>query len=390
MYINFDSTQFAKIASETFSQSKNWIFIVDNEDFLVNSISGEDWVPDFSNLKAILTGNHSVRIKDKIYFYYPVPKFDWKVVGVISTEELTAGNKSIFLASLLSFIVVFLISTILGFYISSGIVKPIKELTSTMQHVTEGNFKVKVDCKSQTEVGILSQKFNFMTERIQILFEEAIEKQVRIKNAEYRALQSQINSHFIFNTLNSIRWMAIVIDADNIKKVIDALSRLLKNSTNRTGSFIKIGEEVSNLEDYIYIQKLAYRNKFSIIWKMDKKIIDLYCEKFILQPVLENAIFHGIEPKVGFGSITISGKEKNGNVVFCIEDDGVGITKKEIERIQEGKEQKKGFCGIGIENVNQRLKSQFGKEYGISFESEYGKYTRAFITCPIIREVENV
>ncbi len=387
MYIDLKTDIFTRIVGRLDADSRISIFIVDNHNSIINESN------DFfsADMEYLLDENAAGIIRDdNMMFRYDISEFGWKVIGLIPIKKLSEDYGAILLASVLSFIIGFSVACVLWYLISSGIVRPVKDLTDKMKKVTEGNFNVKVNYRSNDEIGILSSSFNFMLERINQLFREGLEKQNRIRDAEYKALQSQINPHFIFNTLNSIRWMAIISKADNIKRVIDTLARLLKNSTNKMSKYIAIREELENLEDFIYIQKLAYKNKFEVIMNVDEQLLDLSCIKFILQPVLENAIFHGIEPKKFFGKITVTGRVKDGAVVFSVADDGVGMSREQISVILNGEQKDpKGFSGIGIANVNERLKLEFGEEYGIEIKSRVGEGTEVLIKFPVTGSEKN-
>lgn len=180
--------------------------------------------------------------------------------------------------------------------------------------------------------------------------------------------------------------MAILIRADNIKEVTEVLTRLLRSSTNKVGQFITIKEELSILEDYIYIEEIRYKGKFDVHYDVDENLLNYKCIKFILQPLVENAIFHGIEPKEGLGNIWISIYCSESDIVFEVKDDGVGMDKMQIDKIwQESRDKVTGFSGIGIVNVNERIKLTYGKEYGLFIESEIGEYTKVKTIIPILK-----
>lgn len=388
MYISLRPEMFSQLVEKVYPNGKNNIYIIDNTNKFVNDLSDD---LEAKGIKDVIIQNINDKKGDYIYieknnmiFNFYIEDFDWKVVGVIPIKELTRNNRFIFLATSIAFIVSFMASCIIWYFVSSSIVKPIKVLNRAMIKVREGNLLVKVNCLNEDEMGILSNNFNFMTERINNLFYEVLEKQANVKDAEYKALQAQINPHFVYNTLNTIRWMAIIQKVDNIKRMVDALGRLLRNSTSKMEQIITLDEEINNLKDYIYIQKIAYNNKFEVEWKIDEALLQYRCIKFILQPIVENAIFHGIEPKEYFGIISITIKRSSDNIIFLISDDGVGISQSDINMmLMSDDESKKRFSGIGISNVNQRIKMTYGEEYGISIESEKGSYTTVTVKIPM-------
>lgn len=315
-------------------------------------------------------------------FYLPYNQ--WKVVSMISMDALIKDNKKILYVTALSAFVGFVLCSIIWLMLSYKILIPIKTVTEAMKRVKEGNIDITVNVEGRGEIKELCENFNFMIQRISELFVQTIEKNNLIKDKEYKALQAQINPHFLYNTLNSIRWMAIISKENSIKTCIEALSRLLRSTTCKNGTYITVETEISNLKDYIYIQKLAYGNKFDVIWEIDESLIQHRCIRFILQPILENAIFHGIVPKEGIGKIKISLAKEEKSIVFHIKDDGVGMDKETIHNtLTQNSEDKTRFTAIGISNVNERLCISYGENYGIEIESEVGLFTDVKINIPL-------
>ena len=391
MYISLQPKVFSQPIDELNLNGGSEILILDNHNNILNKpVSGLD--PNFADmvLKAGMKGekdNLIITDKKAMVFYCQIEDFDWKIIGILPFSELSKDYGVIFYITAIAFLVSFIFSGIIWYFISSGIVKPIKKLTKKMKSVREGNLDVKVDSTSMDEIGELSSNFNYMIDRINQLFNEVVQKQISMKDAEYKALQAQINPHFLYNTLNSIRWMAIIHKADNIKRMVDALGRLLKNSTSKIDKLITIKEEIDNLKDYVYIQQLAYKNKFEVDWDLEEDIFDCKCLKFILQPLVENAIFHGIEPKGSYGTIFVSVKKIDDLIEFVVRDDGVGITEEQIRLLLlDSSEKRRGFSGIGVNSINERIKMTYGNRYGLKIESELGSYTKITLQIPAVRE----
>lgn len=391
LYISFDPQIFSNLTQSLNINNNNEILILDNNDQVVNKSSSRGPL-DNEILKELgknnaSRGNDTVKEEKnggKIYFYYPISDFDWKVVGVIPISEVTKDNIEIVKVTVIAFVISIIFSSIIWFFVSSSIINPVKKLTRATKLVRSGNFDVKVNYSSENELGVLTSNFNFMLEKINTLMDEVVQENVRKKDAEYKALQAQINPHFLYNTLNSIRWMAIIQNAENIKKVVDALGRLLRNTTSRREEFITINEEIDNVRDYIYIQKIAYKNKFEVIWNVDETVLDYKCIKFILQPIIENSIFHGIEPKNLYGTIWINIYEENGFIVFSVKDDGVGMNEQQINDLLYKDDMKSGnkFSGIGISNVFDRIKLTYKAFGSMVIDSRLGEYTNIIIKFP--------
>lgn len=387
-YISIRNDLFTQILNKTPFTSQNHILIVDNQNKIVyhpdiNMISTK-----YDGIKEMAASANSYFISDKynpkcLIAYYHIKNYDWWVIEKIPLSELFNENKIIFNVTLVVFILSFIVTAFIWFLVSSSIVNPIKKLTQTMKSVRQGNLKVRFDYPANDEIGVMGGNFNYMLERIESLLEELLEEQAKEKDAEYQALQAQINPHFLYNTFNTIRWMAIIQKADNIREMVEALGRLIRNTTRKMDQFITIEEEIKNLEDYIYIQKIRYKDKFEVMFDVDNRILQYRCIKFILQPLVENAIFHGIEPKDSHGFIMVTARLKEKDIEFFVKDNGVGMTKTQIDNVMSGTKKRDGFNAIGIKNINDRVKIAYGDKYGIKIESEPGCYTSIVLTIPV-------
>lgn len=207
---------------------------------------------------------------------------------------------------------------------------------------------------------------------------------------EFKVLQNQINPHFLYNTLNSIKWMATLQKNTPIRDMTGALGRLLQNISKGTAVKIPIYEEMSVLDDYILIQNVRYNGKIQVRYHItDKDITQAYILKFTIQPIIENAIFHGIEPKGEEGRIDIILERENNAILIHVADDGVGMNPEQIEAVLSGKqeiEHKRGLNGIGIRNIRDRIQMTYGKEYGLFIDSVPGEYTKVTIKIPYEKE----
>ena len=368
MYISLEPEIFGNMLGKVKLKNGCEIFIVDNNNRIV-----------YHNDKGLLAGdiNKVIDASDKLVACHNIDAFGWKVYGTIPLSIFKEEANAVIHITIIAFFLSFILTCIIWHFILSRIVRPVKNLANTMKSVGEDKILVKFEYKGQDEIGILGQNFNHMIERINNLFNSLLMEQ-------YNVLQAQINPHFLFNTLNSIRWMAIIQKADNIKEVLDVLSRLLLNSTKNIRQFITLEEELNNLKDYIYIEKLRYNDAFDVIFEVQEDILKHYCVKFILQPLVENAIFHGIEPKKGIGVIRITiNKGSENTICFQVKDNGVGMTQEQISTVLHlVKEKTRGLCGIGIKNVDDRIKMTYGSKYGISIESRIGEYTAVTVSIP--------
>lgn len=390
LYVNLDPQIYNSLADKFSYSETSEIFILDNNN---ETLSSEE-TPD-SILKLVNQYNKDfeenynevIDLGHEKYFINYIIDYNWKVIGVLPVKEITKSVTEVFKGIALLFIGFLGIASIIWLLVLAKIFGPIKELTKATKAVREGDLTIQVTHKSLDEIGVLTNNFNYMVQKINRLMEEVVEENSKIKDAEYKALQAQINPHFLYNTLNSIRWMSIIQKADNIKNVVDVLGRLLRNNTSKMDQFISIEEEISNLKDYIYIQKIAYNNKFDVIYDIDQRVLTMKCLKFILQPLVENAIFHGILPKSSYGTIWVSIMIKDGILVFIVKDDGVGMSQDEINSmLSKDNDRSKKFNGIGIHSVKERILITWNQQAKFEVDSMVNEFTVIIIEIPLLSE----
>ena len=237
--------------------------------------------------------------------------------------------------------------------------KPIIEMTYLMKEVEKGNLDVSIENYSNDEIGELSRGFNDMTKELRRLIDEGYRKELLVQQAEFKALKSQVNPHFLYNSLGLVNWMARLGEVDDVVKATDALAKFFRYSVNNTEDIVPVKREFEQIKSYLTIQNYRYKDKFTIKINVDENILDWNILKLMLQPLVENAIIHGLEKKIGQGILIINAFEMEEKLCFEIKDNGVGI--------QENS--KKGE-GIGISNVNKRIKLFYGEEFGVDYKRE--------------------
>ncbi len=278
------------------------------------------------------------------------------------------------------------IGALLMFIMNRMITVPVSQLRSKMQKIADGDFSRDPSIEWEHEIGDIGKGINDLSENVNQLMNKRVEFESQKKDLEYKILLNQINPHFIYNTLNSIKWMATAQGANGIAEMTTALSRLLKSISKGTSLIIDIREELSLLENYFTIQRYRYGGTISLDIKVDDdSLYDCSIIKFTLQPLVENAIFHGIEPKGCAGHITIHVIRDDNDIRIDVTDDGVGMSKEKANQIlNDGSDSSTDFFReLGVNNVHKRLQYQFGEEYGITIESEPGKYTTMSIHIPM-------
>lgn len=278
-----------------------------------------------------------------------------------------------------------LLAVCLAVLFSAYFTRPVRRLEQRLHRIAENDFSFDPEIeKPQDELGRIGRTVNEMSMSIRHLLQETEEMYTQQRNIEIALLQSQVNPHFLYNTLDSIRWMAAIQKNPGIASITHSLSNLLKNIAKGTQDKITLQEELGLLDDYIAIQSVRYLETFTFVNQVPQCLYNCRIVKLTLQPLVENAIFHGIEPTGECGTITLTGREENGDLYLSVEDDGTGIEPERLAGILtvESKRSGSSLNGIGIANVHNRLQLIYGRQYGLTVESEPGKYTRVTVHLP--------
>lgn len=342
--------------------------------------------------------SQAVKKNDTVYYYQPVGHTGWAVIVSVPAAAMSGAVDYSFVG--VSSVVLIILLLLLFWRFRSSIYIPIKRIEHAMDVVVDGDdvdFEVKID--ENSELYSIAQYFNRMISRLKEYANREYTAKMLSKQAELSALQSQINPHFLYNTLDSIRGLALLEGQDNIARMTKALSSLFKYSISKTENLSTLGEEVKNVENYLTIQQYRFSGKFIVIKDIDLKenphILSYRLPKLTIQPIVENAIYHGLETKIGKGSIKISAYTTEKRLVITIEDDGIGISQDKLEQINERlhdkecgtwEEPKSKSSGVAIVNVNERIQLYFGDMYGVSVYSTPSVGTTVEIVVPLIQE----
>lgn len=282
------------------------------------------------------------------------------------------------------FLIIVCISFVL-FMTYSSIVGPIVTLTGALKEVEQGNWGVTLEVKRDDELGVLMKGFNDMSLKVQYLIDCVYKEELNLKEAKIKALQAQINPHFINNTLEIINWKAQMIGGTEISKMIRALSIILIAALNRDNKkMISLSEEIKYMDSYLYILKSRFEERITIEKEIEEELLDCDVPILIIQPLLENAVVHGIEPAKG-GSISILIKKMDEQIVISIANDGIPLTTEEeekIEKILSGDIEATRQHSVGIRNVNERIKLIYGIEYGLTIGKNEQSMTESIINIP--------
>ncbi len=329
---------------------------------------------------TVLTGTGN---DGKLYSISRSEKTGWTVVDCTNVRELLSKSRQAQSVYVLTAIVLVAIALFFSRFMARSITLPIQKLRDSMKKVQEGDFSVSdVVVDSKNEIGSLTKSFDVMTHKIQELMEQNVHEQEEKRKSELKALQSQINPHFLYNTLDSIIWMAEGKKNEEVVLMTASLARLLRQSISNEDEVVPIANEVEYARGYLTIQKMRYKDKLEFQIDVDPSILHIPLIKLVLQPIIENAIYHGLKYKESKGLLIVKGFMKDGNAVLQIIDDGVGMDEETLAHIYDRHKVNYHSNGVGVYNVQKRLKLYYGEDYGITYESEKGKGTTATITIP--------
>lgn len=293
------------------------------------------------------------------------------------------------LIAILLFILI-LIGFFINHLLNRTINVPVRRIQKRLIDISNGNFSRDTSIEWNHELGDIGKGVNYLADNVKQLIQTTLDDEKKKRDLEYKVLQSQVNPHFLYNTLNSIKWMATIQGATGITEMTTALSRLLKSISKGTKLLIPLREELSLVQDYFTIQQYRYGGTIQMNIEVDNEALyDCLINKFTLQPLVENAIFHGIEPTGVSGTITIHVSASDNNLKIDVTDTGVGMTKEQIEKVlsDESESSSDFFRDLGVINVQKRIQYEFGSSYGLSIESELGVYTTMSILLPQRKEL---
>ncbi len=318
---------------------------------------------------------------------------NWRIVTYIPLNQLYSDvgelRNRIIMMCLVSILILSVVSIIMSF----DMIKPINQLVKAMKGMNIDNISDSyIEIERRDELGFLHKTFNNMTKEIDHLVTWIYREQITRKEAEIKALQSQINPHFLFNTLESINWMAQLNNVPEISETVSDLSTLMEASIGRDDRLITIEEEFIYIDKYIALLKRRFEDRLTLIKEVDPKVLYLKIPRLLIQPLIENAVYHGVESSRGKGIISLTARIKEELMVIEVIDNGNGISADDLIKLNKGLDMdndtyfkslsSKKNKSIGIDNVNRRIKLFYGEKYGIKIESKLNIYTKVSVTLP--------
>ena len=306
----------------------------------------------------------------------------WTLVQAVSVKEFYGNlNRQIFTAAAVVFAMLG-ISLLFVWIATSHIAKPTRELLESMKTLGKENRYPRVKVVSQDEIGMIGTEYNKMAENIETLIEKVYKMELAQKQAELEFLQMQINPHFLYNALDTISWKALGEGNLEVSEMSIALAELLR-ATIKKESFIPLKEEMTTVRDYLYIQEQRFGDKISVAYQVEDNVEKYQVPNFILQPLIENAIIHGLEPKLEKGRLLIQIQKEEDRLYFLVADDGVGMSVEEIETLYAQCEENDTSKSIGIKNVYRRLILCYGEESKLYIKSKKNKGTEIRFSIPL-------
>ncbi|MCI8927287.1 MAG: histidine kinase [Lachnospiraceae bacterium] len=324
--------------------------------------------------------------KDRDVIVKTVGYTGWKIIGVSPEHGFTLNEVKtrLFLVFVVAFFLFLL--AVINAYISSKITAPIQELEKSVNALEEGELDTQVYTGGSYEIQHLGRSIGGMARRIQALMNDIVAEHESKRKSEFDTLQSQINPHFLYNTLDIIVWMIENEQKQEAVKVVTALARFFRISLSKGRSIIPVRDELEHVRNYLTIQQKRFKNKFIYQIEAQEEVLSLASLKLMLQPLVENAIYHGMEFMDGDGEITVKVERNEDRLCFTIADNGLGMTKEQVEGLLTGETRsasKKG-SGIGVKNVNERIRLYFGEDYGLEIFSEPDEGTAIQICLPAV------
>ena len=367
---------------ESFKQmndSNYGIFIMDE---LGNNIFNFDQFEDLNKSRKMTFDEFNKGIgKENIYTIVTAHSMNnnWTVSLYKPQKLIYESTNFMITGNVIAIILLIVFSVIITSVLSKVMVSGLEKLRANMEEVEKGNMEITVKSNNEDEVGALIRGFEKMIIQIKALIEDVYESRLIQKDYEMKALQAQINPHFLYNSLSLINWMALETDQEDISKITLSLSTFYRTALNKGKNILRVRDEIKNMRSYLDIQLMMHDHEFDVDVEIDECILDYNILNLILQPLIENAIDHGIDLKTnGRGGIKIIGKKQNDEIVLIVSDNGVGMSKEQAESILTNKSN-----GYGVKNVNERIKLYYGEQYQLKIESEIGIGTKVKVTIPI-------
>ena len=313
------------------------------------------------------------------YIYYEIKSLQ------ASRQEYQTVYNHILQFSMAAFVIMIGLTALLSYWIPRSITRPLRRLEEVTNQVAGGDLSVRSDVETADEVGALSDSLNVMIDKINELLSQVTQEQERLRKAEFQVLQSQINPHFLYNTLDAIIWLAEAGEQEQVVKMVGSLSSFFRTSLNQGKDIVTVEEELQHVRSYLEIQKVRYEDILEYAIDVPQRLYPCLIPKLTIQPLVENALYHGVKNKREQGNIRIDGRVQGKDAVITVSDDGVGMDEARLIAVEEGMKSRMPDQNeiYGLYNVNERIRLNFGETYGLSIQSRKGEGTEVMIRLPL-------
>ncbi len=373
---------------------KGFVFVTDENDNIVYTPVNDvvyrvnpQWLRDGNMpVNARIQGG-SYQIRSELSGYT-----GWRTVGVFSMDEVMAGVNTIIYILIASIIISLILIVTVSFHMGRTMTQPILRLKQLMKRAESGDLSVRFDSPYNDEIGALGWSFNHMIEQIDNLIHMVYVEQKNKRLAEMKSLQEQIKPHFLYNTLDTISWMARDYEAEDIVKLVDALTNMFRIGLSHGNDIITVQEEITHVSNYLYIQKIRYKDRLNYEIHVEESLYPYKVPKLILQPLVENAIYHGIKAKRGGGTVYVSGEARGKSMILTIRDNGAGMPQEKVEELNRRMSEHSELdekTSFGMFYIRERIQLCYGEQYGVRVESQLGEGTCVTITLPRDKEVKD-
>lgn len=324
----------------------------------------------------VIKSKHTTYLTSK----HTIPKYGWSILGITDINLFNTEEKGLISLALMIIGSMIVISIIMSIAFTNMIISPIIKLKDGAEKIGNGDLDIKFNFKTQDEIGQLGSTFNYMSGRIKQLVQRVSQEEKKKREYELSLIQQQVKPHFLYNTLDIIVKLSEMNKHKEAQRVTKKLADYYQRSLSDSKEIITIGEEMKIVEDYLDLQKIRYSDLFDYTYDIDEEIENMPILKLTLQPLVENAIYHGLKYRDSVGNIIITGRIYDDHIEICVLDNGIGVKEEELERILALRNSPNNH--FGIYSVDHRIKLFFGSEYGLDFKSQYNKGTEIKITLP--------
>ncbi|CAM4117207.1 cache domain-containing sensor histidine kinase [Lederbergia lenta] len=396
LVIDILETSIAELYQSDYEDTQNQLFLLDAEGYVISGFPSKTTIgtrmrhESMDNIMGSQSGFFDTNWNEKKYItiFDTNEETNYKIATFLPENNIVKSGRSIRFLTILLIIIGFIVAVWLSYFFSLTITTPVNRLNKIMKKVESGNLDVRFQAKFQDEISDLGRNFNKMIIKLKTSIKDSLEKKNRLQKAEIQTLRAQINPHFLYNTLETMSAIAKIKGVRTISELAISLGEMMRYSIKKDSELVRLEEDLSLLERYLYIQEVRFREKITIIFTVDESTKHLFIPPLLIQPIVENAIIHGLETKVGKGKLLIRIFSRNAFLYVEIKDDGIGMSVEKLAYVNRllHHTETAGESGIGLENVMKRISLYFGDNYGLTVDSEKDTGTTIIMKLPILKE----